>query len=348
VTTTLLSLADQFTAEPGFLNTASLGAPPRVTVDAVRNAIDAWSLGRASAGDFDVSVMAARAAFARIAGVSEASVAAGSTVSPLVGLIATALPDGAEVLVADDDFTSLLFPFAAQAGRGVRLRSVPLGSIADEVRAETALVAVSAVQSADGELVDLPRLKAALEAHGSQLLLDTTQSTGWLPLDVTWVDYVVCGAYKWLMSPRGSAFLIVRPDRLDDLTPHAANWYAGADIWASIYGLPLRLASDARRFDTSPAWFSWVGTATSLEFLTALDPKAIHEHDLALANRLRRGLGLPEGDSAIVSAAIDEQGQENLKAAGIRSAIRAGAVRFSCHIYTTEADVDLALDALDG
>jgi selenocysteine lyase/cysteine desulfurase len=340
------SIRDQFAPDPGFLNTASLGAPPLVTVEAVRAAIDAWSRGRASAGDFDVSVTGARASFARIVGVEESSVAAGSTVSPLVGLIATALPDGAEVLVADDDFTSLLFPFAAQAG--LRLRSVPLASLPDEVRETTALVAVSAVQSADGALVDLPALRSAVEASGARLLLDTTQSTGWLPLDVSWIDYVVCGAYKWLLSPRGSAFLVVRPDRLDSLVPHAANWYAGADIWASIYGLPLRLASDARRFDTSPAWFSWVGTATSLELLAGLDPAQVHAHNVGLANRLRAGLGLPAGDSAIVSAPVDDAGQERLTAAGVRTALRAGAVRFSCHLYTTDADVQLALDAIAG
>ena len=348
MTTSAFHLTDQFTVDPGFLNTASLGAPPKVTVDAVRAAIEAWSRGQASAGDFDVSVTDARASFARLAGVPASTVAAGSTVSPLVGLIAAGLPDGCEVLVADDDFTSLLFPFAAQAGRGVKMRSVPLTRIADEVRETTALVAVSAVQSADGALVDLAALKDAVVACGTQLLLDTTQSTGWLPLDVSWVDYVVCGAYKWLLSPRGSSFFVVRPDRLDDLVPHAANWYAGADIWASIYGLPLRLAADARRFDTSPAWFSWVGTAASLGLLANLDAEAVHAHDLAMANRLRAGLGLEPGDSAIVSALVDEAGQQRLQKAGVRTAIRAGAVRFSCHLYTTEADIDLALDAVAG
>ncbi|MFI5956877.1 aminotransferase class V-fold PLP-dependent enzyme [Cryptosporangium sp. NPDC051539] len=340
------SVRKQFTADPGFFNTASLGAPPRVTVDAVREAVDAWSYGRATAGDFDVSVVGAREAFARLCGVPASAVAAGSTVSPLVGLIAAAVPDGAEVLVADDDFTSLLFPFAAQAHRGVTLRSVPLAAVPSSVRETTSLVAVSAVQSADGTLVDLPALRDAVTATGTQLLLDTTQSTGWLPLDVAWVDYVVCGAYKWLLSPRGTAFLIVRPDRLDSLTPHAANWYAGADIWASIYGLPLRLAPDARRFDTSPAWFSWVGTAASLRLLADLDPDEIHAHDLAMANRLRAGLGLPSGDSAIVAVPMDTDGQERLKSAGVRTAVRAGAVRFSCHLYTTPEDVDLALAAL--
>ena len=38
--------------------------------------------------------------------------------------------------------------------------------------------------------------------------------------------------------------------------------------------------------------------------------------------------------------------QEKLAAAGIRAAVRAGRVRASFHVYSTEADVDMALAAL--
>jgi selenocysteine lyase/cysteine desulfurase len=55
---------------------------------------------------------------------------------------------------------------------------------------------------------------------------------------------------------------------------------------------------------------------------------------------------MPAGDSAIVSVPMDPDGQERLRAAGIRTAMRAGAVRFSCHLYTSQSDVDLALEAL--
>ena len=41
-------------------------------------------------------------------------------------------------------------------------------------------------------------------------------------------------------------------------------------------------------------------------------------------------------------------GGVRLEAAGVRAAVRAGRVRASFHIYSTEHDVDLALDALTG
>ena len=49
------------------------------------------------------------------------------------GLISANLPDGSGVLTAIGDFTSILFPFYTQIGRGIRVREVPLEHIADAV-----------------------------------------------------------------------------------------------------------------------------------------------------------------------------------------------------------------------
>ena len=97
--------------------------------------------------------------------------------------------------------------------------------------------------------------------------------------------------YKWLLCPRGTAFFTIRPERRDELVPHAAGWYAGEDPASSYSGAPLRLAADARRFDLSPAWLNWVGAAPALELLEEVGVGTIHAHDLRMANRLRAGLG---------------------------------------------------------
>jgi selenocysteine lyase/cysteine desulfurase len=336
----------QFEIEPGYFNTASLGVPPRPVLEAVLAGVDAWRRGRDSLADYDEAVARSRAAFGRLVNVDPEQVAIGATVSSLVGLVATGVPDGAEVLVADGDFTSVLYPFAVQAVRGVTLRSVPLAELVGAITDRTALVAVSLVQSADGAVLDLGALTAAARAHGALTMVDGTQACGWLPVDAADVDYFVAATYKWLLAPRGAAMLAVHSGRLDALVPHAAGWYAGADVWGdTIYGLPARLASTARRLDTSPAVLAWAGTAPALEFLEQVGVAAIRDHDVALANRLRAGLGLPPGESAIVSVPLPLDARERLAAADIRTAVRAGQVRFACHLYTTESDVDAALAA---
>jgi selenocysteine lyase/cysteine desulfurase len=328
-----------------YLNTASYGLPPKPAWDALQAALGDWRHGRTSWERWGDSTEGARAAFARLAGVPEADVAVGGTVAQLIAYVAAMLPDGARVVCGDVEFTSLLFPFMAHADRGVHVRTVPVAQLPEAIDSTTTLVAFSTVQSATGEVVDADAVIAAARHHGALLAADATQSCGWLPLDASRFDFLACAAYKWLLSPRGTAFLAVRPEHLDRLRPLAANWYAGEDVHASYYGPPLRLASGARRLDTSPAWFSWVGTQPALETLERIGIEAIRDHDVGLANRFRDGLGLAPSDSAIVSAEVPGA-QERLERAGIRAAVRAGALRASFHVYTTEADVDAALDAL--
>jgi selenocysteine lyase/cysteine desulfurase len=328
-----------------YLNTASYGLPPRPAFDAVQQALADWRGGRTSWEHWGEATEGARAAFARLVGVKVDEVAVGATVSELIGLIATALPDGARVVAPEIEFTSLLFPFLAHADRGVEVATVPLGELATAIDADTALVAFSAVQSATGEVADYDAITAAARRHGAATAVDLTQACGWLPFSAAEFDFCACGAYKWLMSPRGTAFLTVRPEQLPRLRALAAGWYAGEDPHASYYGPPLRLAESARRLDTSPAWFSWVGTQPALELLERIGIEAIHEHGVALANRFRAGLGLPASDSAIVSTEVPEA-EARLARADIQASVRAGRLRAAFHVYNTEADVDAALDAL--
>ena len=274
--------------------------------------------------------------------------AVGSQVSVFAGLVAAGLPAGSEVLVVSGEFTSIVFPFLAQAGRRVVVREVPLERLADAVSARTTLVAVSAVQSADGRLADLDALSEATGASGARVLLDTTQATGWLPVDAGRFAYTVGGGYKWLLAPRGTCFFTVQPALVDELVPNNAGWYAGAQPWDSIYSGPLRLASDARRFDVSPAWYSWVGQAPALDLLSEVGVDALHGHALGLANRFRAAVGVAPGDSAIVSLATPADVRPQLDRAGVVGSMRAGRLRLSFHVNNRPADADRAAEALVG
>jgi selenocysteine lyase/cysteine desulfurase len=342
-----LDVTGRFANARGYLNTASSGLPPDTAWDRFTAAAEGWRTGTAQPQDYDATISAARAAWARLMHVPESWVAIGPQVSPLLGFVAASLPDDAEVLVADGQFASTLFPLLVQERRGVRVRSVPFEDVVHAVTPTTSLVAVEAVRSADGRVADLPAITAAARVNGARILADTTHGTGWLDIDGGQLDYVVCGAYKWLLSPRGTAFMAVRPELQDAVVPHAANWYAGDVIWESIYGAPLRLANDARRFDISPAWLCWEGTLPALEFLEELGIAAIAAHDLALANRFRGHLGMEPSNSPIVSVAAEGAG-ERLAAAGIRAATRAGAARLSFHLYNVAEDADRAAHALLG
>ena len=145
---------------------------------------------------------------------------------------------------------------------------------------------------------------------------------------------------------RRTAYFTINPTLIDDLTPHYAGWYAGDDPWSSVYGGPLRLAVDARRFDVSPAWHAWVAAAPAVRLLAQVGTQSLHRHALGLANRFRAGIGLEPGDSAIVSLPTNGAAADAMAAARITASARAGRLRLSFHASTSDQDADFAADVL--
>jgi selenocysteine lyase/cysteine desulfurase len=328
-----------------YCNTASYGLPPRPAWDALQAALADWHGGRTSWEEWGETTERSRALFARLAGAPLDRVAVGSTVSELIGSIVTALPGGARVVVPEIEFTSSLFPLLVQ--QRLEVRTVPLSELADATAAGADAVVFSAVQMSTGEVADFDAILSAAQEAGALAVCDATQAIGWLPVQAGDFDAVVCSAYKWLASPRGSAFLTVSDRLLERVVPHSAGWYAGEEVHSSYFGPPLRLASSARRLDLSPAWFSWVATEPALELIEQIGISNIHSHDLALANRFRAGIGLAPSNSAIVCADLPGAA-ERMQRAGVVAAVRGGLLRTSWHLYNTERDVDRVLDIVTG
>lgn len=334
-----------FSPSGRYLDTAAIGLPPETSTTALDDAIRAWRAGEASPLRYDDYVDGSRAAFAELVGVEASRVAVGPQVSPLVGLVASSLPEGAEVVCPEEDFTSLLFPFLVRQP-AITVRTGPLRDLAELVRPSTTMVAFSLVQSADGTVADAASIREAATRYGALTLADATQACGWMPVCAGDYDVLVAGTYKWLLAPRGSAFMTLRPELVQTITPASAGWYAGADRWSSIYGPPLRLAPDARRFDVSPAWLTWVGTLHALDAILSVGVDSINRHDLALANSFRELAGCEPEPSPIVAIAADDEAARRLAEADVRSSRRAGRLRLSFHLYNDEHDVAAAASAL--
>ena len=326
-----------FDVPDSYLNTPAIGIPPAPAVDAVRAAVQRWGAGLADPADFDAPVAAARGAFADLVGVPDRRVCVGSAVAQLVSLVAAGLDEHARVLACAEDFTSITFPFAAQNLRGVTVTEAEPAQL-PELVAEHDLVATSVVRAGDGAMADLDGLREAAAASGVPVLLDATQSLGWLPADLSWADWVVAAGYKWLLAPRGAAWMAVHPRALHRTRAVSANWFGGEDPWETTSGLPLRLADGARGFDLSPVWLAQVGAAETLPWLADRDVREVHAHCAGLADELRVRLGRAPTGSAI--AAIDGADPQQLARAGVRTSVRNGRERVGFHLYNTAEDLD--------
>lgn len=345
-----------------WLNTPTVPPAARPVLEALRRVEAEWESGDFSWQAWEMEAHATRAQFARLINAPDGSVALASFVAEAAATVAASLPPG-RVVVGEREFHSNLFPWLALRERGFEVSLVPAAdgvvgteALADAVDDQTVLVAVSEVQSSNGFRVRLADLAQRCRDHGARLFVNATQSLGALRLDVesTPVDYVACHGYKWLLAPRGAAWLYVHPNRLDELRPLAPNWHSVPDPYEDYYG-EGPLAEDARKLDTSWAWFSFAGAHAALDLHLSLDRSAVEERCLRLAATFReeagaRGFDLvpEEAPSQIVGVRVPhpDEVRERLKARRVLGAVRGGFLRLGFHAFNGEGDVTAALEAL--
>ena len=352
-TADLAAIRAQFHPAPGitYLDSATYGLPPQATVDALDRATRKWQSGTGDwVTDWDAPSDSAPRDFARLIGAPEDTIATIPASSVGTGLVAGMLGAGDEVVVPADEFTSSLFPLLVAKERGATVREVPFDELATSVGPATTLVAFSLVQMQTGKMADLEAITAAAARHGARVMIDGTQAVPFVPLAdvIDRIDYMVVSGYKHLLSPRGTGYLYVRRDHWDELEPRNANWRAADLPYVRYFGGPLTLAPDARRFDVSRGWFPWIGAVESLRLLAEWQSTGAFETVREMAKGLAGRMGVPWYGGSIVCAQLGdgEAARAACLAAGVKASVRGTAVRFSVHVYNTEADLDRAAEAI--
>jgi selenocysteine lyase/cysteine desulfurase len=179
---------------------------------------------------------------------------------------------------------------------------VDLADIRALLTPHTRLVAVSLVSSTSGFTYDLAELCSLAHAHGALVYADIIQAAGAIPIDVkaSGVDFAACGTYKWLMGDFGTAFLYVRPDRLDRMKRVQVGWRQLRSY--SSHALPFESpgpalgtyelsAGASGLFEVStPAWGPLATVAASLQYVAAVGVESITRHRQPMLDRLRSRL----------------------------------------------------------
>ncbi|WP_191089768.1 aminotransferase class V-fold PLP-dependent enzyme [Nesterenkonia ebinurensis] len=344
-----------------YLDTPSMGVPPKPTTEAVRQAVEAWASASARFEDWDQIREECRPLIAAEFAVDPEHIALIPSVVPAVAYVGEQVSRRRGLLLAHrSEFRSLLLPLMQAFGED-RLRWVS-GPYTTEtflhaLDENVAAVAVSTVSSHDGARPDLTRLSEACRTAGAELLVDATQSMGVVELgfDPQEAALVASAGYKGLLAPRGTGYAVIRPDFSTE-APSSASPYGMVDTpQVGSYGPPLLPRQGGARLDQSPAWLSWVGAQTSLAALGRFSLQDRQQYVLSLAERLRHGLqqaDLPVPASDLSSPIITYATKEPrpvlaaLERAGVRASVRRGALRFGFHIYVEDETVDLVQEIL--
>ncbi|WP_159943487.1 MULTISPECIES: aminotransferase class V-fold PLP-dependent enzyme [unclassified Nocardiopsis] len=328
-----------------WLNTAQYGIPPAPAHQALTRALDHWRSATGDPRDWGRELERARTHLAALVNAPVDDLALGSGTAQIAGTIAASLPEGARVLVPEGDFASIVFPWHAQADRGVTVHTAPLHRLAEAIDTRTDLVAFSPVQSADGTLAPTDDILAAARAHDALVVADATQAVGWTPVRATDFDALIASAYKWLMAPRGLALAYLSPALRPRLRPHNAGPSAAQDPPSAMYATRMDLATTARAFDLSPNWFAGVAAAASTRVLLDTGLERVRAHNVALTDHFRALLGQEPAGSAITCVDLPHAAAR-LADAGITTTQRAGRTRLSFHLYNTHDDAERAAKTL--
>ncbi len=178
----------------------------------------------------------------RLLNVPAETVSFASSTTEAVNLVANAvrLRPGDQVLMADDEFPSLVYAWQGAVRSGGELVRVPIrtetgrtDTLIAAIGPQTRFVCVSHVHWCTGTRVNLQRLGDACRAQGARLIVDGVQAVGAVPVDASVADFYATSTFKWLLSGFGLAVMITRADFEQTLDPLRARLQQRAAVAAA-------------------------------------------------------------------------------------------------------------------
>jgi selenocysteine lyase/cysteine desulfurase len=361
-----------------YLNAASYSPLPIRTLEAGRAAVGRkgrpWML---EASFLNAQYERARTAAARLIQAAPSDIALIPSISYGVATAAKLFTPGrgTRVLVLENDHSSPVLEWRARAeAQGFSVETIKQPDNADWTSAvlesiersgapPVSLASISSVHWSDGGLIDVDKVGAALRQRGAAFLIDATQGSGVLALDVGRLDpdFVIFPTYKWLVGPYGRAFLYVAKRHQNGVPlEQTAGGRRNVRAENAVYFTDLDYVSDARRFDMGERDFfiSLEMASIGMEMMADWGADAIKQRLAMLTERIAAGvrdigirvaethLRAPHILSLAFPGGMPAKLVEGLASEGVYVAPRLGRMRVSPHVYNDEADTDRFVEVL--
>ena len=287
-----------------FLNHGSFGACPRPVFERYQ----AWQmkLERQPVAFLDPArglsgwLRDARMAMAGQVGVGPDSIVGLTNATEGLNIVAQSLrlAPGDEILTTDHEYAAIDKTFAYVARRsGAKVVTVTIPLPLTDARAftdtlvagitpRTRVLFLSHITSATALVFPITNIVAYVRARGILTIIDGAHTPGHIALNLTALDadYYAGNCHKWLMAPKGTAFLYVRPELQSGINPlvisHGWTEDAGQPGTKGVFGnTPFIDGLEMQGTRDPSAWLT-VPDAIAFRAQHGWDKVALRCHDL--------------------------------------------------------------------
>jgi selenocysteine lyase/cysteine desulfurase len=350
-----------------YLNSCSQGALSDAVEAALQEHIRSWHEEGSPWDRWVEEYEAARTAFAGFIGADPSEVAIVPSASVGISAVSSALDFGKrrKVVMGEFEFPTMGQVWLAQQRRGAEIHflaaengKISPAQYANAIDAETLIVPLAHVCFMNGFRSDVKAISKLARDRGAYMMLDDYQDAGTRPIDVKalGLDFYVTGALKYLLSPSGVAFLYVRSELIEKLTPTITGWFGQQNP----FGFDVRHfdpATTARRFEAgSPPVPHVYAVRAALGLLSEVGFENIAQHVASLAQALMEGARKLEikiktpadtrGPLVVLQMKDVEKVVAILAKQNIVASNRMDGLRVSFHLYNNLDDVRAVLDVL--
>ena len=362
-----------------FFNHAGASPLPRLVAAALRKYVDDTEGSGYLAKNRYAELGNIRALAGRMINASGDEIALVKNTAEGISIVAHAIGfrPGDRIVTAKGEYPANVYPWMDAARRtGAEVVFVPevtdtIGRRAVDVDAilreadmpRTRIVALSHVEFATGQRLDIARIGAFCRERNKVFCVDAIQSLGALPVDVQAmkIDYLAAGAQKWLLGAEGSAIFYCRRELIERTPPLLVGAVNVIDNLK--YGdYDYTLQPTAARFECGTYNMGGLDAMrAALELLSGLGAHAIAARIKAVTDRLvagleRKGYAIVSprdgqqwsGIVSFTSPAHDPVAVAKKLRAENRTevVVREGRLRASPHFYNTDEQIDRLIEHL--
>lgn len=360
-----------------YFNHAGVSPWPSMTVKAVSDFVQTFGVDCFQSKNWFEELEALRGLLAKLIHAEPDEIALMRNTADAICVVSSGLhwEKGDRIVSADIEYPSNLYPWMDVAERHgaefVRVKeqidSNGVARVSEDQLLDAAshhktkMIALSHVQWASGQCMDLERIGKFCRERGILFAVDVIQSLGVVPVDVKrmGIDFAFSGGHKWLMSPPGAGLLYCRRELLERVTPPTVGAMSVVNPFK--WEVNFTRATTANRFETgTPAIECHIGMKSSVQMLTDIGIENIHTQVKSLGDAFAAGIakkgylvatprdGLTGGTVCFTSPLHKPEPFVKMMRSEHKTelAARQGRIRFAPHFYNSMDQVERLLGVM--